>query len=93
LDTCSSHVIMFFHLLKSVTHVPMKKFILSINFGMACIWKLSSPSGGGGVLFWSNIMVPAKLVSSIKISSCHSNLGFSHCLTFIWFLRNWNHTK
>ena len=30
---------------------PITKFILSIICFMACIWILSSPSGGGGVLF------------------------------------------
>jgi hypothetical protein len=48
------------------------KFILSIIFVMAYIWNLSSPSGGGGLLFWSNMMVPAKFVSGIKISSHRS---------------------
>jgi hypothetical protein len=28
---------------------------------MACIWILSSPSGGGGVLFWSDMIVSAKI--------------------------------
>jgi hypothetical protein len=28
---------------------------------MPRIWNLSSPSGWGGVLFWSDMIVPAKI--------------------------------
>jgi hypothetical protein len=61
LGACTILVTTFLHPIKSVTYVPpITKFILSIICVMACIWNLSSPSGGG-VLFWFDMIVPAKI--------------------------------
>jgi hypothetical protein len=82
----------------SLSHTfPIIKFILFIIFVMACIGNLSSTSGGGGVLFCADMIVPAKLVSGKKKlssrRSCFAQtlLISSHAHTSrLTFLRNWN---
>ena len=51
---------LYFSSFSILSHMfPITKFILSII--ITCIWTLSSSSGEGGVLFWSDMIAPAKI--------------------------------